>query len=56
VECFEEKLKVRSLEMLAYRAMEKPNLSFAQECLNDRVPSQLSTSLFIDGMGVHRMP
>ena len=56
MECFEEKFKLRSLEMLAHREMENPNFSLAQECSNDRVPSQLSTSLFIEGMGVHRMP
>jgi len=56
MECFEEKLKVRSLEMFAHREMEIPNFSFAQECSNDRILSQLSTSLFIEGMGVHWMP
>ena len=53
---FEEKLKLKSLEMLAHRETENLNFSYAQECSNDRVPSQVSTSLFIEGMGVHRMP
>jgi len=48
--------KLGSLEMLARREMEKSDFSFAKECSNDRVPSQYSTSLFIEEMGVHRMP
>ena len=56
MECFEEGLKLRSLEMLAHKEMENPNFSFAQECSNDRVPFHHSTSLFIEGMGVYRMP
>jgi len=55
MKCFEEGFKLRSLEMLA-RRMENPNFSFAQECSNDHVPSQHLTSLFIEGMGVPRMP
>jgi len=39
MESFEEKLKLRSSEMLARGAMENPNFSLAQECSNDRVPS-----------------
>jgi len=30
MECFEEKLKLRSLEMLAHGEMEKPNFSLTQ--------------------------
>ena len=56
MESFEEGLKLRSLEMLAHREMENPDFSFAQECSNDRVPSQHLTYLFIEGMGVPRMP
>jgi len=37
MECFEEKLRLRSLEMLAHREMENSNFSFAQKCSNDRV-------------------
>jgi len=56
MERFKEGLKLRSLEMLAHRKMENPNFSFAQECSNDRIPSQHSTSPFIEGIVVHMMP
>ena len=56
MESFEEGLKPRSLEMLAHREVENSDFSLAQECSNDRVPSQHSTSLFIERMGVNRMP
>jgi len=55
MECFEEGLELRSLEMLAHREMENHNIFFAQECSNDHVPFLHSTSLFIEGMRVHRM-
>jgi len=42
--------------MLAHREMKNPNFSLAQECSNDCVISQHSTSLFIEEMGVLRMP
>ena len=48
--------KLRSLEMLAHRETDNPNFSFAQECSNDYVPFLHSISLFIEGMGVHKMP
>ena len=50
MESFEERLKLRSLEMLAHREMKNSNLSFTQECSNNRV-SQHSTSPFIEGWG-----
>jgi len=56
MQSFEEELKLKSLEMLAHREMENPDFSFAQEYLNDRVPSQQSTSLFIEEMRVPKMP
>jgi len=56
MESFEEKLKLKSLEMLAHREMENLNFSFAQECSNDRILFNSSTSLFIEGMGIHMMP
>jgi len=56
MESFEERHKLRSLEMFAHREMENPNFSFAQEYSNNRVPSQLTTSLFIEGMWVHTIP
>jgi len=49
MEIFEGELKLKSLEMLAHKEMENRNFSCAQECSNDRVPSQHSTSLFIRG-------
>ena len=55
MESFEEEIKLRSLEMLAHGEMENPDFSFAQECSNDHVSFQHSTSLFIEEMGVHRM-
>jgi len=55
MECFEEGLKLRSLEMLVHREIENPKLFFAQECSNDCIPSQHSISLFIEGIGIHRM-
>jgi len=40
MERFEEGLKqLRSLEMLAHTKIKNPDLFFAQECSNDRVPS-----------------
>ena len=51
MENFEEGLKLRSLEMLAHREMKNPNFSCAQEYSNDCVPSQHSTSHFIEGCG-----
>ena len=51
MESFEEGLKLRILEMCAHREMENPDFSCAQECSNDRVPSQHSTSPFIKGWG-----
>jgi len=55
MESLEEGLKLGSLEMLAHREMENSDFSFPQECSNDGVPSQHSTSPFIEGMGVPRM-
>jgi len=37
MECFEEKLKLTSLKMLAHKEMENPNFFFAQKCSNDCV-------------------
>jgi len=51
MESFEKGPKLRSLEILAHREMEIPNSSCPQECSNDRIPSQHSTSPFIEGMG-----
>ena len=56
METFEEELQLRSLEMLVHKEMENPDFSSAQECSNDFSPSQHSTSVFIEGMGVHKMP
>jgi len=42
--------------MLAHIEMENADFSVAQECSNDHVPSQPSTSPFIEGMGVDKMP
>ena len=50
MESFEEGLKLRLVEMLAHREMENPDFSCAQECSNDHVPSQHSTSPFIERM------
>jgi len=52
---FEERLKLRSLEMLAHREMEDSDFFCAQECSNDLVLSQHSASPFIEGMGVYWM-
>jgi len=54
MENFEEGLKLGSLEMLAHRAMENPDLYGAQECSNNRVPSQHWTSIY-RGDGIHMM-
>ena len=56
MESFEEGLNLRSLKMFAHREIENPDFSFAQEYSNDRVPSQHSTSPFIEGWGVHKIP
>jgi len=56
MENFEEGLKLGLLEMLAHREMENLDFSLTQECSNDRVSSHNSTSLFIEGIEVHRMP
>ena len=54
---FEEGLKqLRLLDILAHREMENFNFSFAQLCSNGCAPSQHSTSPFIEGMKLHRMP
>ena len=55
MEIFEERLKLRLLEILAHKEMENPNFSFAQEWSNNLVSSQHSTSPFIEGWGIHRM-
>ena len=51
METLKRDFKLRSLEILAHREMENSDFSSTQECSNDRVPSQHSTSLFIEGMG-----
>jgi len=42
--------------MIVHTEMENSDFSFAQECLNDRVPSQHSASPFIDDCGYPRYP
>ena len=56
MESFEEGLKLRSLKILDHREIENPDFSYTQECSNDRVHFQHSTSVLIEGMGVPRMP
>jgi len=52
----EEGLKLRSLEMLAHRKMENHDFSCAQECSNDRVPSQHFDHSFYKGDVIRMMP
>jgi len=51
MESLKRDFKLRSLEMLPYREMENPDFSFTQEWSNDRVPSQHSSSAFMEGRG-----